>query len=262
MKNSISLRVLFPFICIGLLCGNLKAREPVYEVVVATDEEGDTLNQDETSIAVHSETDTLLMAVFNASDPNPDQYHEGMDVGYAFSMDGGLTWDSTGIIPEVGEFGEELLYDAGDPSCDFDDSLYAYCCRIARTLENPVTPVFIARTSDFGQNWEQFCVSCNESSEDRCDGPSMTIDNTGGDYNRRIYVTWSEYFGGGNPPGSYDSLGVRFAYSDSLGQSWSDPINLAMSYPGSNQVFGAGPTVGADGTLYIIWGYQPPLYPR
>ncbi|MFQ6103989.1 MAG: sialidase family protein [Candidatus Glassbacteria bacterium] len=237
------------------------AREVVQEIVVAAEE--DTLNQDEPYIMVHPDTDTLLMAVWNA-ETLEDWEEEAMDVGYGFSMDGGLTWDSTGVIPEVGEFEGTILMNAADPSCGFGSG-YAYCTRASYRPEDPsIAVIYFARTSNFGQSWDQFYVSDDSLTEYRCDGPFMYVDNTSGDYNERIYVTWGEVWGQGNPPGTTDSSAIRFAYSTSSDQSWSNPKNIAVAYqlegedPIHEAVFSGRPTVGIDGTLYITWMYEPP----
>jgi hypothetical protein len=86
------------------------------------------------------------MAVWNSKDPV-----ECWNIGYGFSTDGGNTW-SHSEVPDVDDY---YIY-AGDPSCAFDRYGNAYCCYIARAACEPLMrlgPVYISRTSDFGESW-------------------------------------------------------------------------------------------------------------
>jgi hypothetical protein len=247
MKNDISFRVLFVILFLGFIFSIIIARQVVKEVAIVTN----TLNQDETAISVHPEADTLLFATWNAQIDTGT----GMRVGYSFSTNGGITWKTPDILPPLTWQGVSQMR-GGDPSCAFDDSIYAYCCFIAYNREMSATPdthvVYVARTSDLGDNWDFYPVTDTTNYEYKGnDRPYMTVDNT--DDTTTIYVTWMQRF---NYAPSYDYY-IKVSNSSDFGESWSEPLVLEhVEQEDHLQVCQPRPAIGIDGTLYIIWGVQ------
>lgn len=241
---------------LAIQLGMLSAREVVTEVAVSTD----TFNQDETSIAVHPENDSLLLAVWNSEDPDyPD---ENMNVGFGFSTNGGLSWDTTGDIPELLQ---TVLIDAADPSCGFHDTL-AFVCFIANDPDRPQGTggaVYLARSSDFGQSWEHRLVNdgylhVEENDTYGCDRPYMAVDNTGGMYDGNLYIAWADWYYPKPLTTELDSVAIRIATSSSQGDSFQYVVDLQKAsrrrddYP-RGWLFSPVPTAGIDATVFASW---------
>ena len=244
MQDNPRARAIPAIIVMLLLGGSLFARDVVTEVIV----ENDTLHQSETCIAVDQQADSILMAAWNAEDPSPDISYS---IGWGFSFDGGTSW-STGLLEPV----DSIHVNGGDPSCAFDESGYVYCCYVAYRMypPPPSSQLYVARTDIFDADWDYFYVDQGAKGTDR---PYMTIDNTGGDFNDRIYTLWVGKWGGDLPAPKYDYMTIWRNYSTDHGESWSAGDSLrtvcrldTIKPSGLNSPI---PVVGNDGTLYAAW---------
>lgn len=184
--------------------------------------------------------------------------------GYAFSTDRGVSWTPS-ILTSPNGFGV-------DPSVGFDTNGWAYYCYLDGNANFSFDQVVVSRSSDFGSSWEHKLVA-NVASEDK---PFMTIDNTGGNRDGRIYVSWTEFA---------DHTRIKFAYSTNQGDSFSPPYTLAEAEPpplatrtipsvdlkedeewtGESYVQGSYPAVAPNGDLYVVWVEELifcPAHPR
>jgi hypothetical protein len=208
-----------------------------------------TYDQSETAIAVSSLNGNYLLGTWNDFRSNVFS-----QAGYAFSVNGGYTWNG-GLMPTHDGYSYGF-----DPSCAFDrygNAFYCYCAYISSSNQ----PVYVSRTTTFQPpfSWNHKKVSLVNNLQDK---PYMTVDNTGGSRDGRIYVTWTDF-----------SLGsaINFAYSSDHGGSFSTPVILQSltNSPGSGAYFnpsisGSGsvtypfvqfsmPAVGPNGELYVVW---------
>ncbi|MEW5844415.1 MAG: T9SS type A sorting domain-containing protein [Bacteroidota bacterium] len=199
-------------------------------------------DQRETAITVDPNNSNHLMATWNDFNGSPYQ------PGYAFSTDGGNTW-STGLISVVGF----------DPSCAID--------RVGReyyTYAVSSGPITMSYSTTDGPPWTTHQVS---SSSIRQDKPYMAVDNTGGSNDGHIYVAWADF-------SSNDA--IDFAYSPDQGTTWFrqtiqnlssvtpnqamylKPFNadsLPLPRPPSSLLQCPVPSVGPDGTVYLVYLY-------
>ncbi len=208
-------------------------------------------DQSETAISVDPNNSNHLMATWN--DFNNGTYSKP---GFAFSTDGGNSW-SVGVI----DSSSTALHYGVDPSCAFDRYGNAYYTYIATTSGVSPTIIYISKTTNNGPPWTASQVSTGLTNEDK---PYMAVDNTGGSYDGRLYVAWTDFTSGS---------AIRFAYSTNQGSTWSAP-NTFQSYsnipgaaahysslrvtesPGSvsgTTVQFATPAVGPDGTVYVTF---------
>lgn len=163
--------------------------------------------------------------------------------GYAYSTNGGATFTDAGFVP-AGSYTLE-----GDPTLAFDrgGNLYygsllednstgaSYIGVNKSTASAPAvtfgTPVVIS-----GQ------FSTTGGFQDK---EFLAIDNTGGTFDGRVYVGWSEFPASGNPQ-------AMLAASSST-----SPLNFSPSVevaPSSSSIqHGVIPVVGPDGSLYVAW---------
>lgn len=144
-------------------------------------------DQNEVTIAISPVNSNYLKASWNdyrTSPPNPEP-------GYAFSTDGGNTWNE-GIVPDTGNY----IYGI-DPSSAFDNFGNAFYCYLAWDA-NHLGPIMVSRTRTFISpfSWHHAQVSDLPSGNDK---PFMAVDNTtDGNYNHngRIYVKLDGLFPG------------------------------------------------------------------
>jgi hypothetical protein len=164
--------------------------------------------------------------------------------GYAYSTNGGASFVDAGFVPSSGTF---LL--EGDPTLGFDSNSNLY---YASLLENPSSSCSFIGVNKSTSTSPSVVFgppvtisgpgSCSGAFEDK---EFLAVDTTGGPFNGRVYVAWSEFPSIGAPQ-------ALFAASSSTSPlAFSPTITLAPS-PGANQ-HGTIPIVGPDGTVYVAW---------
>lgn len=190
----------------------------------------DLKDQSETAIAISPSNPSLLMSVWN------DFHYGNSKPGYAFSTDGGNSWTTEDVIPAHDGYTNGV-----DPSAAFDRYGNAYYCYIA-SLNGGYGPIYVSKTTTFQPpvSWSHKQVS-DLTSQDK---PYMTVDNTGGTRDGRIYVSWTD---------KSVETAIKFAYSTNQGISYSTPILLASETSGIALVQGSVPAVGPNGDLFVIW---------
>ena len=138
-----------------------------------------TRDQSETTIAISPLNSNYLLAAWN--DFRAITFSQP---GYAFSNDGGNTWNEAIVTPPNYRYGF-------DPSVGFDKFGNAYYCYIA-TNSKGLGAVYISHTTTFNPpfSWHHKQVSTSTVSQDK---PYMAVDNTGSAYDGRIYVSWTDF---------------------------------------------------------------------
>ncbi len=143
------------------------------------------LDQHETSIAVSPINPKYVIATWNDFRSNIKS-----EPGYAISSDGGHTWFKKSIMENISD---NLTY-GFDPSCGFDrygNTFYCYNTYWNDPQNNyPKGPVYISKSANYGTSWQHILVSENYMYNQ--DKPYMAVDNTGGDYDGRVYVVWKD----------------------------------------------------------------------
>jgi hypothetical protein len=210
-----------------------------------------TYDQSETAIAVSPLNGNYLIGTWN-------DFRSGVfsQAGYAVSLNGGYTW-TEGIVRAPGNL-TSYIY-GFDPSVAIDrDGKMFYCYIAASGISLGGT--FVARSTDQGSTWDTVKqVSLTLSNQDK---PFMAVDNTGGTYDGRIYVSWTDFSSGS---------AIKLAYSSDHGLTYSTPVIISSqsanpgSYPymkptdgppgAQTTVFvqGSMPAVGANGEVYIVY---------
>jgi len=168
-----------------------------------------TSHQGETAIACSPLNENYLIAAW-IDDRTPATVH------CSFSTDGGGTWAETEVRSGVRSV---------DPSVAFDRHGWTYFAYM-----NGSRALSVSRTSDLGSSWDE-----TDDIATAVDKPYIAVDNTGGEFDGRVYVSWYDI---SSPNGPYS---VLFAYSsdvnpahtfvlssrplieDSGGQLWSMP---------------------------------------
>jgi hypothetical protein len=220
--------------------------------------------QSETAITVNPLNPNHLMVVWNDfKDAGTPQIAKKSKAGYAFSTDGGNNWSIIGVIPVDTLDGTEYTW-GFDPSCAFDRSGNAYYCYVARKtdLSQDLGPVHLSKTNNNGTTWTHKRVSPSLVSQDKS---FIAIDNTGGSYDGRIYVSWTDFANNQNK--------IKFAVSVDGGTTFPTVIDLETNagftptpnaYAEPSTSTSSDPTIGPlvqgsvtavapNGDVYVAW---------
>ncbi|RME44208.1 MAG: exo-alpha-sialidase [Chloroflexi bacterium] len=238
--------------------------------------------QNETSIAIDPNNPKHIVTGYN-------DYRAGWPIGGGFStsFDGGKTWHDglvtfpalvtvEGIVePPVG---------TGDPAVVIDNYGNAYHSSLAFSATWCENGVFVYASQDGGVSWWRPVVATGRgvvdywSSAVDCsvflDKEYMTVDNTGGPHDGRLYVTYTRFLF--DSDGNYLESPIYLAYSDDGGATWTvvgeingssqDLCEFQADTTGGTGPGATGPdatpydcdenqfsypVVGSDGTLYV-----------
>lgn len=129
------------------------------------------------------------------------------------TFDGGKTWGATYNLPHLAS-----THQSADPSLVFDKNGKVYACYVDYRKSPDSGSIYLISSADGGKTWGNGHVVSDMYSVDAAkrpiDRPWLSIDNSGGAYNGRLYVTckpapWI------NPP-----CRPYYTYSANGGSSW------------------------------------------
>lgn len=194
--------------------------------------------QSETSIAVFGST---VVVAYNDTRQFAIDGYNGSFQGYSYSSDGGLTFTDAGQLnPPAG------LVCLSDPILGVDSAGNFYFATLCSDLYRGITTVAVAKSTSISPN-VTFGTPVNIpnlSPSVWADKEWMAIDTTGGTYNDRIYLAWTE-FGAGKG---------RILFTRSISTSplnFQNPIALTL---GDAMELGANIAIGPNGEVYLAWG--------
>ena len=164
--------------------------------------------------------------------------------GYAYSSDSGASFTDGGFVPASGTF---VLQ--GDPTLGFDSSGTLFYGSLMEDTSTNCSYIGVNKSTSTSPSvlfGEPVAISgpnsCSHAFEDK---EFLVVDTTGGRFDGRVYVAWSEFPKGGNPQ-------ALFAASTST-----SPLvfghTIALAPSSSSFQHGTVPIVGPDGTVYVAW---------
>jgi hypothetical protein len=170
--------------------------------------------------------------------------------GYAYSTNGGTSFTDAGFVP-AGSY--QLL---GDPTLVFDAAGNVYYGSLLEDTAGGGTYVAVNKSTatspavTFGSPvLIPGVYSANANSGAFEDKEFLAIDDTGGPYNGRIYIGWSEFQNQFDP--SLNPQAMFAATSSTSPLAFSPAISLAASAPSFQH--GVFPIVALDGSVYVAW---------
>ncbi|MFQ5737527.1 MAG: sialidase family protein [Acidobacteriota bacterium] len=194
--------------------------------------------QNETTIAADPDNPLNLVAGTNdyrAGDSGP---------GFAYSFDGGLTWQSDTLAAINPAFGK---YDAqGDPAVAAYRGGVFYYAYIDFSRSSDRNRLVLAKTLDGGVTWPQLTVLIDHPSggtQDFEDKEYIAVDNSGGIHDGNVYFTWTRF-------PAFSSTRIMFSRSTDGGLSFSNAIQIS---DGTSGYQGSVPAVGPEGEIYVVW---------
>lgn len=240
--------------------------------------------QNETSIALHPTlTDTWVIGA--------NDYGIGYPIGTGVYNNEGVNYfPPFPLLYGKGGSGSSFLLEApigtGDPAVAYGFTRgtprrpVVYMASLGFSATFCENGVFVYRSFDNGKTWTRpvvpplappkglFTVVYYDSAQNCTvfhDKEFITVDNTGGPHDGRVYVTWTQFFFAN---GQYKESPIMMAYSDDNGMTFSDPIEISGSNPDlcRTQVSGPPgecdenqfsiPVVLPDGTLVVAFENQ------
>jgi hypothetical protein len=196
-----------------------------------------------------------------------DPAHYGFQIGYAYSRDGGCTWQDGGVLPGFG--GKGLVSDitfAYGP----DERAYASVLFTGRG-NSPESGLAVLTSTDGGATFGQPVILYDDpTGAIFSDKPWITVDDTKGPGHGNVYLVWSYDHGDGCGQGNPCFEEVGFSRSTDGGTTFSAPKliegNAAVctnAVPGRaatstqcDAAIGATPVIEPNGALAVAFAYQ------
>lgn len=212
---------------------DFEQRQPLANIIV-NDREQDThpeyTGQEETTIAVFGKN---IVVGWNDANPPPARSF----TGYGYSHDGGETFTDGGTIPAPPDG-----FTIGDPDITVDRHGNFYFSMLIEDA-NGVSGIGVAKSTDGGRTFSvPVTASPGTDPANFQDKEFLTVDTSGGPFDGNVYVSWTEFFEGGDR--------ILFSRSTNGGISFSRPIQIS---PDGQGVQGSIPRVGPNGEIYIAW---------
>jgi hypothetical protein len=208
--------------------------------------------------------------------------------GYDWSLNRGRVWGSVGTQPPP--FWQELLDDGhtsdacSDPAGTFDHLGNAYVTGVFFDINSPASAIFVAKSNwpikgrfyhspDPAGGFQEYRTTpmgrpASDNDPDVFhDKELMVADSRPSSPKKgRVYVTWTRFETTDTPAGGRSP--IVFSQSLDGGATWSEQVIISGSNPAlctdfsgtpgdpdaCDQDQGSHPVVGADGTIYVIFG--------
>ncbi len=197
----------------------------------------------ETSVSINPDDPEDIWLVFN----NANVFH---------SLNGGDQWLKIEVNPKVGFYGDPVVKKAKNG--------LVYLAHLAKNPEKKWPEWFdciVFERSSNGVEFHAISIGKNGKMQDK---PWFSIDeNAKSPYRNNIYLVWTEFdkYASNNPK---DSSRIRFAFSEDLGATFSEPI--IISDKGGNALDDDGTAEGAtigvlpNGFIYCVWNRNDSLW--
>lgn len=251
-KNIVAVLVLSLFsICLNAQTQDYPNRAVMYN----------TSDQSETMIAINPVNNSQMVGVWNDYSVDPDEFRAGIGI----STDGGSAWTTSLIIADSAG-GDLTGYHYGANPCVAIDRNGKIFFAFMALNNNGDEVIVVASKNITSGNWVYKKLSTRTDGQDK---PWITVDNTGGNRDGTIYVTWTDITEGW--PSSYK---IMESHSTDHGATFSTPAqidgmtggqgeSIVTLKPSSNHseitaekiLQGSMPAVGPNGEVYIVYCY-------
>lgn len=172
-------------------------------------------------------------------------------IGTYFSHDGGQTWTDQGMLggdDPNNDWDAQGFGNTTDPSLTWDSDGNAYVEIMVYQGSNEENILVAYKSTDKGETWVPHEVAHMPPVVGLVmdiDKNWITVDNTGGEFDGRLYTTWT-YLNC-----VITCHNIYFSASPDGGSTWLPPRPLSFTGSLLNQT--STPVVGPDGTLYIVF---------
>jgi len=157
-------------------------------------------------------------------------------IGYSFSIDGGVTWSVSALIPQLIP-GAPL---SSDPVVEVDTAGNFYIMTVSLNEVTQNGELWVFKSFNQGETFDSvYMVANGPGFEDK--EWTATDFNTSSPYVNTMYVSWSRF---------YPGVKIILSKSTNGGVNWSTPVNVSDA---SSGVQGSIPAIGPNGEVYVTW---------
>ncbi len=195
-----------------------------------------------------------------------DPAHYQFKIGTFYSMDGGRTWQDSGLLP--GFENQSIVSDVSLAFSPNGSIVYAavLACgpdRCSQGLSS--SGIYVSWSKDGGKTWSMpIAAFLDTTGATFSDKPWIAVDQTHGPSRGTVYVAWNldgNTAAGHGDPGKYlvpqqaldlPPPGVVLVHSTDYGRTFSAPV-VIMPFDAHNSAIGATPSVGPDGHVQVLF---------
>ena len=183
--------------------------------------------QNEEQIVMNPKDSTNLVAVWR-------DFRVGYrQVAYAYSFDGGLTWEQDLFVEP------QYIWDS-DPGLTVDTAGHFYAVILSFFSTSQPNGLFVYKSTDGGVNWSGPVTVINNVQNVFEDKELIACDRSGGPYSDNLYVAWTRF------GATTDILMCR---STDGGNSFVGPVTVSDA----SGVQWPVPCVGPNSDVYVAW---------
>ncbi len=183
--------------------------------------------QNEEQIVMNPKDSTNLVAVWR-------DFRVGYrQVAYAYSFDGGLTWDQELFVEP------QYIWDS-DPGLTVDTAGHFYAVILSFFTTSQPNGLFVYKSIDGGVSWTGPVTVINDVQNVFEDKELIACDRSGGPHTDNLYVAWTR-FGAGTE--------ILMCRSTDGGSSFVDPVTISDA----GGVQWPVPCVGPNSEVYVAW---------
>ena len=172
-------------------------------------------------------------------------------MGYCFSTNGGLNWNSAPITCSFAQPGSDPMV-----VVDTLGNFYYICCANWRVPGPNLDKLLCFKSTNGGANWDggtAFALLAPQMD----DMPMACVDMSHSQYGNNIYVTFDLYDSLGNNTNPNDSCYVMICRSTNLGASFTTPVRVSRiagtARADNSSPEGTSPCTGPNGEVYVTW---------
>jgi hypothetical protein len=222
--------------------GTKESYEPLGLQSFTRDASKSAAAQNETTVAISRKNHSLIVAAAN----DENMFNSSMPA--YVSTDAGSSWNTYQLpflnLPSYRSGGDPIVVAASDGTL--------YYALLIYNQQFTFSNLLIARSTN-GRSWTYGNpVLPSQPSADFEDKETIVIDqDSTSPYFGRLYIAWMHYIGRDSVS---ESPGLKLAWSDDQGDTWSDPIQLTFDESDFSQL-----ATGRHGAIYLSYSEQTDL---
>lgn len=215
-----------------------------------------TKEQDKEWVSIDRQNNNIYVTWTEFDSYGSMQVGDSSRIMFSMSLDGGNTWTQAKRINKTGGdcVDDDNTVEGAVPVVGTGGALFV--CWAGRS-ENGDLGIMFDKSYDYDNTWLNEDVFVTDfpggwaydiPGLSRCNGlPVIKCDTTGGIYNGRIYINWTDQQNGLN------DTDVWLIYSDDDGVTWSEKIRVNNDNPGKHQFLSWMDIDQTNGKLYFIF---------
>ncbi len=206
---------------------------------------GRVISQTEPTIAVSPRDPDNLVAGFHDRFPRLQDFV----CRFAFTIDGGKTWNLGGATPL-----QLATNFCSDPALGADAKGNFYYAYLDVLADATSSDVLVAKSTDGGKTFTTFAIAAKGNPATNFpDKEYIAVDSRDASpFKGNIYVSWTDFLNP-NDPAAFDNGQIKLVVSQDGGSTWSSPVAVSPDALFPRAISGSLPVVAPDGTVYVFY---------